>query len=67
MNNNKFFDPKEPLTPENVWDFIQGHSVLKYVLYAGGAVIGIWVVSQAARLLGEAALNFKFYQESVKL
>ena len=39
------------LNSEDVIETINKHRWLKYLLYAGGAVIGVWLVSETSKLL----------------
>lgn len=54
------------LNSEDVIETINKHRWLKYLLYAGGAVIGVWLVSETSKLLTNAIINFKSFHHAIK-
>lgn len=65
MKYTQSHQQQQSFTPEFIWDFIEDHSAVKYAVYTGGAVFGIWLLSLVAKLLGVAVINFKFFQQAV--
>ena len=51
---------------ENLIDAINEHQWVKYLLYAGGAVIGVWLLGKTSKLLTDAIINFKSFNHAIK-
>jgi hypothetical protein len=51
---------------EKLTEFFEDNSWVKYVVYAGGAIIGIWVLGKASKLISDAIFNFKSLHNAIK-
>ena len=51
---------------EDIIDIINEHQWIKYLLYGGCAVVGIWVIGKASKLLTDAIINFKSLNNAIK-
>ncbi len=51
---------------ESVIELIEEHKWIRNILIAGGAVIGIWVLGKASKLLSDAIVNFKNFHHAIK-
>lgn len=47
----------------NVFD---EHAWIKYLAYGAGAVVGIWVLGKASKLITDAIINFKNLNNAIK-
>jgi len=51
---------------DKIIEFIDENNWIKYCFYAGGAVIGIWLLGKASKLLSDAVVNFKSLHNAIK-
>ncbi len=58
----KFINPNK----DYLFDYIEEHKWIKYTLYGGGLIIGIWVLGKASKLLSNAIINFKHLKHAIK-
>ena len=47
-------------------DLFEENKTIRYLTYGAGAIIGIWILGKAAKLLEDAASNFKDLHNSLK-
>ena len=47
-------------------DTINEHQWVKYFIYAGGAVISLWILGKTSKLLTDAIINFKSFHNALK-
>ena len=59
-------DKRTPVSPDMVVNFIKTHKVVRYILYAGGAVIGVWLIGKSAKLLADATINIKAFRNAIQ-
>lgn len=50
---------------EDIIDTVNEYPLLKYLAYGASAVIGIWVIGKAAKLLANAVINFKHLYHAI--
>jgi len=50
---------------EDLIDVINEHRWVKYLLYSGGTLIGIWLLGKASKLLTDAIINFKSFHHAI--
>jgi len=51
---------------KNIEDLYYEHKWVRYIIYFGTAVIGIWVLGKASRLLSNAVIDFKSLHSAIK-
>lgn len=51
---------------EDVIDAMNEHQWVKYLVYGGGAIIGIWILGKASKMLTDAVINFKSFYYAIK-
>lgn len=54
------------IEPEDLIDKIGEYKWIKYMVYGGGAIIGIWLLGKASKLLTDAIVNFKSFHHAIK-
>lgn len=47
-------------------DLFEENQWFRYIAYGAGAVVGIWILGKAAKLLTNAATNFKGLHNALK-
>ena len=57
---------KTELDSDAIIQLIENNKWLKFIVYAGGTVIGIWVLGKASNLLSNAIINFKTLHNAIK-
>lgn len=51
---------------EDLIDAMNDHQWIKYLVYGGATIIGVWVLGKASKLLTDAILNFKLLNHAIK-
>jgi hypothetical protein len=51
---------------QDLIDKIYEHQWVKYLLFTGGTVIGIWLLGKGSKLLTDAIINFKSFHHAIK-
>jgi hypothetical protein len=51
---------------EKIIELFEDNRWVKYLVYAGGTIIGIWVLGKASKLISDAILNFKTLNNAIK-
>jgi hypothetical protein len=51
---------------EQLIELFEDNRWVKYLVYTGGAIIGIWVLGKASKLLSDAIFNFKNLHNVIK-
>jgi hypothetical protein len=51
---------------EKIIELFEDNSWVKYLVYGGGAIIGIWLLGKASKLISDAILNFKTLHNAIK-
>jgi hypothetical protein len=51
---------------EKIIELIEDNKWIKYTVYAGCTIIGIWVLGKATKLLSDAIFNFKTLHNAIK-
>ena len=51
---------------EDLIDAMNEHRWIKYLVYGGVTIIGVWVLGKASKLLTDAILNFKSLNHAIK-
>ena len=51
---------------ERLIELFEDNKWVKYLVYAGGTIIGIWVLGKASKLLSDAIMNFKTLHYAIK-
>lgn len=51
---------------DDLIDLINEHQWIKYLLYSGGAIVSIWILGKASKLVTDAILNFKSLHHAIK-
>lgn len=57
---------KVQIDRELIFDFISENKWIKYGLYAGGTILGIWILGKGSRLLTSAIINFKSLRDAIR-
>jgi hypothetical protein len=59
MNLNK-------LETEDIIDAMNEHKWIKYLVYGGATIVGVWILGKASKLLTDAIINFKSLNNAIK-
>ena len=51
---------------EQLIELFEDNRWVKYLVYGGGAIIGIWLLGKASKLISDAILNFKTLHDAIK-
>jgi hypothetical protein len=51
---------------EKIIELIEDNKWIKYTVYAGSAIIGIWILGKASKLISDAIRNFKTLHNAIK-
>lgn len=54
------------LNSDSLVEFIEENNWVKYIFYAGGLIVGIWVLGKASKLLSDAVINFKTLHNAIQ-
>jgi hypothetical protein len=51
---------------EKLTELLEDNRYVKFLVYAGCSIIGIWVLGKASKLISDAILNFKNLNNAIK-
>lgn len=57
---------RKDIDADTLIHLMKDYKWVRYVLYTGCAVIGIWVFGKASKLLSNAVVNFKSLHNAIK-
>jgi hypothetical protein len=57
---------KNEIDTDALIQLMDNNKWIKYLVYAGGTIIGIWILGKASTLLSNAIVNFKSLHNAIK-